>query len=564
MIKRLLILCFLITLSCRIPAQEIQTDIRLKDFVNIYGQADVTIPYPGSVEIDIITRHVSILNVTNKKVLISVSRLTVDWFISRNYNYTIVDRAVSKGLMMAESAKGAMDWQSYPTYTQYLTIMQTFATTYPNLCRLDTIGTSVNGKYVLAVKISDNVTASEDEPKVFYSSTIHGDETGGYVLMLHLIDYLLSNYNTDSRVRNIVDNLEIWINPLANPDGTYNNGNSISSPIRYNANGVDLNRDFPDPNDLTIIPEKEVLDMMKFMKKNKFTMSVNFHGGDEVVNYPWDMWLSRLHADNTWFNSISRAYADTVHKYCVPGYLSDLDNGVTRGAVWYIIYGGRQDYMTYELHGREVTIELDYTKETPAADLDPLWQYNWRSLLGYAENALYGIHGFTKDTHTGNPVPAKVFITGHDTDRSEAYSDTLSGRFIRLLAPGSWDLTFSATGYKDTTVTNVQVLAGQRNDLNVNIKSIISNIDITEPESPVLFPNPASYRVYAKLPEKLNGKINIMIISQTGSVVKSYDQDFFSGIPVSLDVRNMASGVYTVIFRNISSGLSFRSRFIKL
>jgi len=564
MIKRLLILCFLIILSGLIPAQDIQTDIRLKDLVNIYGQADVTIPYPGSVEIDIITRHVSILNVSNKKVIISVSRLTVDWFISRHYNYTIDDRSESKGIVMAESLMGAMDWQSYPTYTQYLTIMQTFAATYPAICRLDTIGMSINGKYVLAVKISDNVSVSENEPKVFYSSSIHGDEIGGYVLMLHLIDYLLSNYSTSSRVKNMADNLEIWINPLANPDGTYNNGNSISSPTRYNANGYDLNRNFPDPNDPTIVPQKEVLDMMKFMKKNKFTMSVNFHAGEEVVNYPWDMWLYTLHADNAWFNSISRAYADTVHKYCPAGYLTFEDNGVTRGAVWYVIYGGRQDYMTYELHGREVTIELDYTKETPAADLDPLWQYNWRSLLGYAENALYGIHGFTKDAHTGNPVPAKIFITGHDTDRSEAFSDTISGSYIRLLAPGLWNLTFSATGYKDTTVTNVQVLAGQRTDLNVNMKSTITNIDITEPQFPVLFPNPASDHIYAKLSEKLNGKINIMIINQTGSVVKGYDQDFFSEIPVSINVRNMASGVYTVIFRNISSGLSYRGRFIIL
>ena len=39
--------------------------------------------------------------------------------------------------------------------------------------------------------------------------------------------------------------------------------------------------------------------------------------------------------------------------------MNDLDNGVTRGDVWYQIYGGRQDFVTYELQGREVTIELD-------------------------------------------------------------------------------------------------------------------------------------------------------------------------------------------------------------
>ena len=34
----------------------------------------------------------------------------------------------------------------------------------------------------------------EAEPEVFYSSTMHGDETGGFILMLRLADYLLKNY----------------------------------------------------------------------------------------------------------------------------------------------------------------------------------------------------------------------------------------------------------------------------------------------------------------------------------------------------------------------------------
>ncbi len=65
--------------------------------------------------------------------------------------------------------------------------------------------------------------------------------------MLHLADYLLKNYSLSGRVKNLVDNLDIWINPLANPDGTYNHGDTINLPTRYNANGYDLNRNFPDP-----------------------------------------------------------------------------------------------------------------------------------------------------------------------------------------------------------------------------------------------------------------------------------------------------------------------------
>ncbi len=127
------------------------------------------------------------------------------------------------------------------------------------------------------LKISDNPEADETEPETFYTSTMHGDETGGFILMLRLADLLLKNYNGDSRIKELVDNLEIWINPLANPDGTYTNGNVISNPTRFNSNGIDLNRNFPDPLAPEIVSEKETLDMIKFMRSRRFVISANFH-----------------------------------------------------------------------------------------------------------------------------------------------------------------------------------------------------------------------------------------------------------------------------------------------
>jgi murein tripeptide amidase MpaA len=62
--------------------------------------------------------------------------------------------------------------------------------------------------------------------------------------MLRLADYLLMNYQSDVRVSEMINNLEIMDQPLANPDGTYGTGDLISSPIRFNANGYDLNRNF--------------------------------------------------------------------------------------------------------------------------------------------------------------------------------------------------------------------------------------------------------------------------------------------------------------------------------
>jgi hypothetical protein len=564
MVRRVLILVLIFVFTAfRCVSQIVSPDNRLRRIISQDVQVEVTIPYTDRKSVDFLTKNVSILSVKNKVVHVSLSTLTAEWFILQKFDYQIVEKVETKGLFSAANVNQAMNWDKYPTYFQYDSIMQSFVKLYPLLCRLDTIGTSVNGKLVLALKISDNAATDEDEPEVFYTSTMHGDETGGFVLMLHLADYLLKNYTVSSRVKNLVDNLQIWINPLANPDGTFSSGNTISSPTRYNANGYDLNRNFPDPFTPNTVKQKETLDMIKFMRKHKFVLSANFHSGNEVVNYPWDRWLSKFHADDSWFNSISRAYADTAHVYAGSAYMNFLDNGVTRGAVWYIVYGGRQDFVTWELHGREVTIELDDQYVTPAAQLTLLWENNRRSLLGYLENALYGVHGLVRDINTQNPIPAKVFINGYDKDSSHVYSGALTGSFVRMLVPGSWNLTFSAAGYRDTTINYITVVYGQRTDLIVDMSPLPDGIDTIESSNPILlYPNPATNSIRALLSDNINGNINVRIINASGMSVSNYNTSTAQGIPLVIDLKSFAAGIYTVVFSDISTGTSFSGRFV--
>jgi hypothetical protein len=554
--RKFLILLFVSGFSAlRCFSQITSNDDILRRIVSQNGQAEVFVPRSNIGDMKILTLNTSILSVKGKIVYISLSPLTIEWFLTQKYDYTIVEKPVNKGIVSSQNVTQAFLWDSYPTYLQYDSIMRSFVTNYPSLCRLDTIGKSINGKLVLALKISRNVATEEDEPKVFYTSSMHGDETGGYILMLRLADYLLKNYNVSGRVKNLMDNLEVWINPLANPDGTYGTGNTLSSPVRYNANGYDLNRNFPDPFTLNTIKQKETLDMIRFMRKHKFSLSVNFHSGEEVVNYPWDRWISKFHADDSWFNSISRAYADTAHIYAGPAYMNFMDNGVTRGAVWYIVYGGRQDFVTWELHGREVTIEVDNQFVTPAAQLPLLWQNNWHSLLGYMENALYGIHGYVRNANTHAPVPAKVFISGHDFDSSQVYSDTLTGSFVRYLAPGSWNISFTAKGYQPLVINNVVVAARQRTDMTAEMLPLVNGVENFKSNVPVqLYPNPSGNTVSALLPDGVTGIINIRIIDQTGRLMSDFDTRSDEGNPLLIDIKSLSSGVYTIFFKEKDTG----------
>jgi len=362
---------------------------------------------------------------------------------------------------MSSDPRQLLEWNYYPTYEGYEAIMHQFVDDYPDLCELVTIGVLPSGRKLLALHISDNVGISEAEPEFLYTSSIHGDETTGYILMLHLADYLLANYNQDPRVTQIVNGIDLWINPLANPDGTYAGGNNtVNGARRYNANFVDLNRNYPDPEDGPHPDgydwQPETVAFMNFAEEHNFVMSANFHGGAEVVNYPWDTW-SRLHADNNWYVMISREYADTAQANSPSGYMTGYDNGITNGYDWYSISGGRQDYMNYFQQCREVTIEISNIKLVPANKLIPHWNYNYRSLLNYIEQVSYGIRGVITDTITGAPIVAQIFINGHDVDSSMVFSAAGLGDYYRPLKGGTYNISYFAEGYFSKTLANVSI-----------------------------------------------------------------------------------------------------------
>lgn len=362
---------------------------------------------------------------------------------------------------MSSDPRQILEWNYYPTYEGYEAIMEQFAADFPELCELITIGVLPSGRKLLAMHISGNLGIPQAKPEFLYTSSIHGDETTGYVLMLHLIDYLLTNYAQDERITAIVDNIDLWINPLANPDGTYAGGNNtVNGARRSNANFVDLNRNYPDPEDGPHPDgypwQPETVAFMDFAETRNFVMSANFHGGAEVINYPWDTW-SRLHADDSWYCLISHEYADTAHAYSPYGYMSGYNNGITNGYQWYSISGGRQDYMNYFQQCREVTIELSNTKIMPPGKLVNYWEYNYRSLLNYIEQVNYGIRGIVTDTITGEAVVAQVFINGHDKDSSMVFSAAGLGDYYRPLKAGSYNISFYADGYFPKTLSQVSI-----------------------------------------------------------------------------------------------------------
>jgi hypothetical protein len=432
-------------------------------------------------ELKPISRQISIDNFRNDTVWAYANRQQFERFSGSGYTLNILPHpGDGPGVVMRDQIdlkRGTRTtWNFYPTYPAYEALMYDFQAMYPDLCQIQTITTLPSGRKILVAKISDNVAIDEAEPEFLYTSSMHGDETTGYVLMLHLIEYLLQNYGTNPEATELVNNMEIYINPLANPDGTYYGGNnSVSGARRSNINGVDLNRNYPDPEDGDHPDgnawQPETIGFMNFASQRDFVAAANFHGGAEVVNYPWDTWATRS-ADDNWWQFVSREYADTVHLHAPSTYMRSFNNGITNGYDWYEVDGGRQDYMNYFHHCREFTIEISNTKLLPAAQLPAHWNYNYRSLILFMKQATYGFRGLVSDLATGLPVEAKISLIGHDNNHAEVYATALHGDYYRPVKAGTYTVEVSAPCYISQSFPNQSI--SDYNTLTLNVQLVSS------------------------------------------------------------------------------------------
>ncbi len=501
----------------------------------VYFRFQLFADKPAREQLDKLTRIISIDRVDGLTVTAYANQKEFNGFLKFQFDYEVLTppSMLREPFMLdGRPAGGRETWDFYPTYQGYVDIMDQFETDYPDLCEVVSIKTLDSGHELLFIHINDSLGVDQNEPEFMYTSSMHGDELTGYVLMLHLIDYLLENYGADSLATDLVNNIDIWINPLANPDGTYAGGdNTVYGATRYNANGVDLNRNYPDPEDgphpdgNEYQPETQAF--MDFADDHDLVMSCNMHGGAEVCNYPWDTW-SKRHPDDAWWIYVCRQYADTVHKYAPSGYMTDLNNGITNGYDWYSISGGRQDYMNYYQYCREFTLELSSVKTPPASQLPDFWDYNYRSLLNYMKQSTYGVVGMVTNANNGNPVPAKVFVENHDQDNSFVYVSMPVGNYNRPIKAGTWDFTFSSFGYYPKTIKNVSVSDEDTVLLNVQLQPVVS----------------LSADFYASDTLIEAGSAVDFFDASSGANIDQWDWTFVGGTPATSDEQNPSGILY--------------------
>ena len=357
-----------------------------------------------------------------------------------------------------EETKDSKDpMNAYYSLAEYQSFMQNTAAQYPAICQLVTIGNSANGNPLMYLKITDNVSLNENEPEFRYVSSIHGDEVVGYDMMIRLIQLLTTGYGTDTRITNIVNNAEIWINPMYNPDG-------YQLQQRFNAAGIDLNRNLPMPTGEQH-PDGNVwgvenIAFMNFANSKNFGHSINFHGGALVINYPWD-YTYTLAPDNSLLIDMSLAYSTTNTAM----YNGEFNQGITNGAAWYVITGSLQDWNYGLTDCIDITAEISNIKWPNATTLDSYWNQNRESILNYMEYALKGLHGLVTDS-SGNPLDAAIVVSGNSRI---THTDPSIGDYHRLLLGGTYSVTAQANGFIPQT-QSITIPAGGAASLNFSLE----------------------------------------------------------------------------------------------
>ena len=255
--------------------------------------------------------QINILKSTGYKYEIIIDDVTKDYLERTKESRELLK--TKKATKSSGFGLGSMG--GFYTFSEVVAQLDFMRSKYPNLITTkDSIGASVEGRAIWAVKISDNPDVKEDEPEVFYNAMSHSNEQQGMMTLFYFMFHLLENYGIDPEVTYLVNNRELYIVPVLNPDGyVYNeqispNGGGMWDKNRRSIDGVvfgvALGRNFsfmwgldnigssPDPQSEAYrgtgpFSEPETQAIRNYCIDHNFSINNNIHTYGPCVFPPW-------------------------------------------------------------------------------------------------------------------------------------------------------------------------------------------------------------------------------------------------------------------------------------
>lgn len=290
----------------------------------------------------------------------------------------------------------------YLTYSQLTELLDSMVSGYPNLLSPKvSIGKSTEGRDLWMWKLSDNPNIDENEPEVLFTGLHHAREAQGMTSALYSFLFFVENYHTDSQIRYLIDNREIYFVPVVNPDGyVYNETTNPGGGGMWRKNrrlnedfsyGVDLNRNYgvgwgfdndgssPDASTnvyrgTSPFSEKETQVIRDFCKSRQFKVALNYHSYGNLLMYPWGFTSKELTPDSVQFSQLAGFLTQTNH----------FETGTSFKALGYKTNGDADDWMYGDQTAKPKILAL-----TPEVGLnnDGFWPMPSR-ILPIAESCL--------------------------------------------------------------------------------------------------------------------------------------------------------------------------------
>jgi predicted deacylase len=210
---------------------------------------------------------------------------------------------------LATAAAGGLNGD-FHSYRELESDLEALENAYPGTVKLAIIGTSLEGRNIYAVKLSDDPERNDGEPGILILGCHHAREWISVDVPLFLARYLAESAASDPAVRSLLARGEIWIVPLVNPDGleysidVYRYWRKNRRANSDGSFGVDLNRNYgymwglddagssPSPlsevfRGTSAFSEPETRAVRDLFLSREFRAVVSFHSFSQAILYPW-------------------------------------------------------------------------------------------------------------------------------------------------------------------------------------------------------------------------------------------------------------------------------------
>jgi Zinc carboxypeptidase len=271
-----------------------------------------------------------------------------------------------KQFAAAQAESGFNVWRSWDEPGGIRDEMIEVADDNPQLAKLVKLGTTLQGRDILAIKLTQNARRAADgsRPAVLYSSTQHAREWISTEVNRRLMQWYVEGWRTNDReIRKLLAETELWFVLVANPDGyeyTFDAERLWRKNLRDNdedgqitiADGVDPNRNYPnhfmydEEGSSSIfssqtyrgpepVSEDETQALKKLLDDIGFEFQVNWHSAGEWLLYAEGWQTSTPTADDPIYFALS----GNLDEPAIPGFHPGLSSDVL-----YVTNGETTDY----------------------------------------------------------------------------------------------------------------------------------------------------------------------------------------------------------------------------